>query len=101
MAASKRSPANQTRHDEEVKSITDDYKARGYVVQADVDNYTRPAAISGYVPDVWAKLEELEEVVEVETVDSINTDHAKRQDLAFRNWERQDYKYRRYLRSVV
>ena len=103
MTSSGRSLSTQTKHDQNVRRIADDYEMIGYAVQADVNGYPLPDLISGYRPDVRGKLELIgfEVVIEVETTDSADTDHAKQQDAAFSNWARQDTKNRIYRRIII
>jgi len=98
-----RSPAKQAKHDQDVRRIADDYKLIGYAVQAEASGYPLPDLIGGYRPDVRVKLELIgfEVVIEVETPDSIDTDHAKQQDAAFSNWARQDTENRIYRRIII
>ena len=98
-----RTPSNQTKHDKKVKSIADDYKDRGYVVQADLKDYPLPESIGGYRPDVRARLKNIgyEVVVEVETTDSVDSDHAKNQAAAFKTWQSQDTSNRSYRQTIA
>lgn len=98
-----RTTSNQTKHDKEVKRIADDYKDREYTVQADLKDYPLPESIGGYRPDVRAQLKniEYEVAVEVETTDSLDSDHAKKQDAAFKKWQSQEPSNRRYWPTVV
>lgn len=98
-----RTTSNQTKHDKEVKRIADDYKDKEYTVQADLKDYPLPELIGGYCPDVRAQLKNVgyEVVVEVETTDSVDSDHAKKQDAAFKKWQSQDPSNRTYRRTIA
>lgn len=70
----KRTPRQQSKHDQSVKRTADAYKARGYRVKADIPGYKKPDKIGGHIPDVDAKKGAVRKIVEVETSDSLKKD---------------------------
>lgn len=79
-----RNPEAQSKHDQKVKEIADAYKSESYEVYADIKGYGQPHKRNGYIPDVVAKKNGKEIIIEVETSDSIKTD--KEQQNAFRRY---------------
>ena len=73
MAGSGRSPKSQSKHDREVEKIVEEYKEKGYSVSADIRGYSKPKTVSGYRPDVVATKDNREIIIEVETLDSLNS----------------------------
>jgi len=74
-------------HDSMVKAMIKALKHKEIeVLKADVEGYERPDEIDGYIPDVVGKKESgTIVVVEVETCESVNSDHTKEQFKAFSN----------------
>ena len=99
MPGSKRSVASQTKHDRAIRAEANNYKKRGYEVQADVSGYPQPPTVGGYRPDLMVKKGGQRTIVEVETEDSLNTAHAAAQNGAFLRARRRDLKthYRRII----
>ncbi len=84
-----RSEASQSRHDWTISMLAAFYCERGYSVKADhIDGYDEPAELEGYVPDIVATKRNETFVVEVETEDSVHTEHAGQQKLAFQIFAR-------------
>lgn len=80
-----RTKKSQSRHDNEVKRITREFKKKGYDVKADIPGYSRPDTISGYRPDIVATKGNQTKIVEVETTESISSARDIKQSKAFRN----------------
>lgn len=81
-----RNPQSQSLHDSMVEVQAYHWKGRRYSVWADLPGWVQPAAIRGFIPDVAAEggLLGMDRVItEAETVDSLNTDHTRRQWLSF------------------
>lgn len=98
MANKKRSPRQQTKHDKEVKRISDYYKNLGFKVKADIKGEEKPNTIKNKRPDVFAKKGKEEIIVEVETKDSDDIDQ-KQQEI-FQEHAKKS-KNRRFRKSVV
>jgi hypothetical protein len=77
-----------TSHDACVKEWAVVYKNAGWIVHADIPGYLAPPEVYGKIPDVYANCNTAH-VIEVETDESINTDHAKGQIAAFKQWASQ------------
>ena len=78
-----RTPRAQTQHDEMVSAGDSDLTGKGYTVYADIKGYTDPPNVGGYIPDIYAYNIEHKIVGEVETSDSIGSNHTKEQYTAF------------------
>lgn len=78
-----RTTANQTRHDAEVTRLAILYTNQNYSVAADIAGYMRPHKIGGHIPDLIATKGVATIIIEVETVESVNSTHAKKQKVAF------------------
>lgn len=74
----------QSKHDKRVGEIARRYEAQGFVVKADVGDFSRPDTIGGYRPDVVAKKGRGRKIVEVETPDSVDSARDVKQQQAFR-----------------
>lgn len=94
-----RNPVSQSKHDRRVALEARSYEAKGYSVDADVSGYPQPRTINGYRPDVVAEKGSYISIVEVETPDTVHTNHALAQDRAFRRACRHNYNwhYRRII----
>jgi len=79
-----RTPEKQTKHDKKVEEQANYYVRKEYKVWADLKGWGMPAKRNGFRPDVVAKSNVKEIIVEVETEDSINSD--KDQISAFREY---------------
>ena len=79
-----RSKRSQSKHDVQVRKEANLLKNRGYKVQADVSGFKQPEAIGGFRPDVIGKKGNQRKIVEVETLDSVNSARDKSQQKAFR-----------------
>lgn len=78
-----RTLTTQTHHDTMVSAWASDLKEKGYTVYADIKGYSKPPEFSGHIPDIYAFNFEHKIVGEVETCDSIGSDHTKEQYTAF------------------
>ena len=95
MANYTREPDAQTVHNIEVVRLAKKYEEEGYDVYADVPlpGYEKPAQINGHIPDIIAIKNQQQSsgefavvgvvIVEVETDDSKNSQHARQQERAF------------------
>ena len=84
MPGSNRNPISQDNHDRKVAEIAKQRKKKGYEVKADLPNYPHPPVKGGFKPDLAVKKNGITTLIEVETLDSVNTTHAKAQDKAFK-----------------
>lgn len=100
MARSNRNQTSQSKHDREVKRLANDYKNKGYDVDADISGYSKPPTVGGLRPDIKAKKGGHETIVEVETPDSVDSTRDMQQHGAFQRWARRDPK-RHYKRQVM
>ena len=79
-----------SKHDAEVLRIANSFRDRGYHVRADVPGYPQPGLIDRlHRPDIEAekandKGEWVTLIIEVETADSVETEHTKSQKATFR-----------------
>ena len=90
-----RTPQRQSVHDQKVEEIARGYINRGWATKADLAGHSKPDTIYGYIPDVQAVLSnKWEEIVEVETPESLDTD--KDQHRAFKRYanERQNTEFK-------
>ncbi len=92
-----RSPQSQSRHNTEVSRLAKSFKNRGfYFVRADVAGYPKPSLIGRlHRPDIEASTKNDREewityIVEVETKETVNTEHAKSQRAVFQNAANKD-----------
>ena len=76
-------------HDSCVENIASGYSKAGWTVYADLEGYEAPSLIGGKKPDVYATYRNSEIVFEVETDESMDSDHAKEQRAAFKQWASQ------------
>ncbi len=79
-----RSSRSQSKHDAEVRRTANNFERRGYKVKADVKDFSQPATIGGYRPDVVATKGRERKIIEVETPDSVGITRDKKQQVAFR-----------------
>lgn len=78
---------NQDKHDIGVGNWARKVVVAGWnFVQSDLPGNTKPIAINGFIPDIYAAHDGKEYVIEVETLDSINSEHALSQKVAFQAW---------------
>jgi len=80
----KRVKAGQKKHDEAVLRSVKWYEGRGYKINADLPDYNKPKNIGGYVPDLIAKKDKKEIILEVETKNTNELD--KEQQEAFKEY---------------
>ena len=82
-----RTKTNQVRHDVGVGNIAKQVVLAGWnFVRSDLRGNTKPPRINGFIPDVYVAHYGRQRVIEVETTDSINTQHALQQKAAFQRW---------------
>jgi len=81
MPARRRTPEEQSRHDEAVRRSAAQYKARGYKVKADVEGFALPHPVGGRRPDVVAQKGRDKIVVEWETPSSLEADKPQQRAL--------------------
>lgn len=93
-----RSKTGQKRHDDGVRRTAEWYKGKGFRVKADLPGEPKPAAISGFIPDVIAKKGNKEIIIEVETRKTSVTD--KEQQKAFREYASKK-KERTFRKKVI
>ena len=82
--ANNRTKQGQKKHDTGVANSANWYKARGYKVEADLPGEKKPKNIGGFVPDLIAKKNSKEIIVEVETKKTAKTD--TEQQAAFKKY---------------
>ena len=94
---------SQSDHDKKVSALAEMYQKQGYTVQADVDGYISPGSICGYVPDIVARKKGSFErvIIEVETEDSIDSEHAESQREAFQCEADKDDDWTTFKRVIV
>jgi len=80
----KRTPKQQSKHDNGVLKTAKYYQKKGFQVDADLKDSSKPKTIGGRRPDVIAKKGKQEIVVEVETTDSLGKD--KNQQKTFQSY---------------
>jgi len=84
-----RTKQNQQKHDSGVASwATSFIKAGWNKVLSDLPGNIKPPVIGGHIPDIYAAHGTAEYVLEIETQDSINSEHAKHQAATFNAWAR-------------
>ena len=77
-----RQPANQQKHDSIVSARAKELLGEGNRVWADVEGYSPPQPVFGYIPDIIANgIWNL--ISEIETSDSYSSDHTHSQLCAF------------------
>ena len=76
-----RSVPDQDRHDGKVMQVAIAYESKGFSVWADVpgSRFSRPGMVNGSRPDVVAQRNSTVVIIEVETVSSKNSSHARKQ----------------------
>ena len=85
-----RTKDNQGKHDAAVAVWARSLISNGWKkVYADLPGNIKPPLIGGHIPDIYAVSGMQEVIIEVETVDSINTEHTKSQLAVFELWKRQ------------
>jgi hypothetical protein len=79
-----RNQHSQTKHDDKVKEIAQDFLKKGFRVKADLDGFERPGLIHGCQPDIIAFKDGQRKIVEVETEETVKSDRDLNQQQAFR-----------------
>jgi hypothetical protein len=95
-----RTKEGQQKHDNAVAFYSSELAKNKYIVYVDLPNMKKPGMIGGFIPDVYAILGNNEIVVEVETVDSAQIEHALKQNYVFQQWENSG-PLRKYFRKIV
>ena len=95
-----RSRKSQSKHNAFVKGIAKEYKDKGYKVKADVRGYDKPGTIGGVRPDILAEKGGHQTIVEVETLDSVDSKRDQKQQQTFKDW-RQGNQKKHYKRVVT
>lgn len=86
---SKRSKQKQNLHDAAVREIARElrFKFPNSEIYADIPGFQSPGRIGRHIPDIWVKHPNgRETVIEIETEDTVNTQHAKSQAQSFRGY---------------
>jgi len=83
MAGSGRSKNGQSKHDNKVLAEAKKLKQEQYNVSADIAGYKKPPRRGNYIPDIVARKGQSEIIIEVETVDSANSERDLAQQGAF------------------
>ncbi|MBU2545492.1 hypothetical protein KKC65_03540 [Patescibacteria group bacterium] len=83
-----RKRVSQGRHNLGVASFARKVVSAGWnKVWSDLPGNTKPPIINGFIPDIYAThTNGRRHLVEIETIDSINTRHALQQKAAFQAW---------------
>ncbi|MFA6476001.1 MAG: hypothetical protein WCV68_01145 [Candidatus Paceibacterota bacterium] len=93
---------NQVIHDTEVANIASQYVRAGWpVVYSDLPGNNKPPVINGYIPDVYVRNGNAEVVIEIETIDSKNSQQSIAQYKAFKSWADLSPAYRKFLWKVI
>jgi arginine/ornithine N-succinyltransferase beta subunit len=64
----------QQLHDKCIENVAKNLNNEGFTVEADIENWNRPPAINGYIPDIRAVRDGLIRIYEVETVQTLDED---------------------------
>ena len=80
----KRSKQQKSKHDKALQSSANYYQNQGYKVDAALKGYNQPKTINGKRPDLIAKKQGKEIILEVETKKTIQAD--RRQQQIFKNY---------------
>ena len=75
---------NQAAHDRCVESLAKRLSLDGWMVEAHIPGWAKPAYIEEYIPDIRARKDDSTRIIEVETEDTLYSD-ADQQD-AFRQY---------------
>lgn len=69
-----------------VRKLAQEYKKRGYDVDADIRGYMQPETIRRLRPDLRVRKGSHETIVEVETQDSVDSKRDVKQQKVFKEW---------------
>jgi len=99
MLNSNRTRTSQLKHDRKVSELALNLLGKGYQVWAEVPEFPNPPTVLGYTPDIKARKLSQEIIIEVETLDSLDTARAQKQHDAFisATREKQNLQYRREI----
>ncbi|AGK61326.1 hypothetical protein Asulf_01335 [Archaeoglobus sulfaticallidus PM70-1] len=89
MPKSRRSLLKQTEHDEAVKKLASRYRRQhpSATVYADASGFLKPRMIGSHRPDIIVVFRNGRgRIIEIETEDTINTEHARAQARSFRGY---------------
>jgi len=94
---------NQRRHDVGVGNSARQVILAGWnTVRSDLPGNTKPPMINGFIPDIYAMHNNGQRyLIEIETTDSINTQHALQQKVAFQAWVNASPKTRSFKIRLV
>src|SRR3989338_3667959 len=82
-----RTKEGQEQHDRSVAYWANQVINAGWsYVRSDLPGNPKPDPIGGHIPDVYAHHSNQEYVIEVETSDSKNSEHAQLQKVTFQKW---------------
>lgn len=85
-----RTKENQSKHDKAVAFWAQTLIKNGWsLVRSDLPGNIKPLQIGNHIPDVYGAHAGKEIIIEIETVDSRNTDHTKLQLSTFQAWVNQ------------
>ena len=98
LVVKKRTKTGQKKHDNGVLGAAQWYESHGYNVQADLPSMKKPKKIGGYIPDLIAKKNGEEIILEVETKKTAKSDQEQQQ--AFQDYANRSAK-RRFKKKIV
>jgi len=82
----KRTKTGQIEHDESVLRSAIWYKSQGFITKADLPGWSKPKKIGGFIPDLIAKKDKEEIILEVERKNTNELD--KEQQKAFKEYSK-------------
>ena len=82
----KRTKTGQKKHDDGVLKSAKWYKNHGFKIEADLPDWNKPKKIGGFIPDLIAKKDKKEIILEVETKNTNELD--KDQQKAFKEYSK-------------
>lgn len=91
---------NQEQHDMGVAYYANLLSNKEFLIYADLPGMIKPGKIGDYVPDIYATNGNEEIIIEVETMDSVDSSHAMGQNLAFSIWATMD-RNRKYEQKII
>jgi hypothetical protein len=83
-----RSKRRQAEHDQEVRRLANEYKNKGYNVEADLPNWDQRGTIRGVRPDLRVRKQGHETLIEVETPESEESKRDEKQKKIFKQWSK-------------
>jgi hypothetical protein len=91
---------NQEQHDMGVVYYVNFLSKKGFLVYADLPSMIKPKQIGDYIPDIYATNGNEEIIIEVETMDSVSSSHARGQNLTFGVWSTMG-RNRKYEQKII